>query len=180
MGPKNGHMTQEVLIRVFPGFTHAQRKKQFSFYQGCKAGEDAHSSGWPHWRRILAEDEVRPAVRGRERLVGQREEAEGRGTERDLVLATRSLHPRRALCLPSQPCAAWPRACSAKPTRAWGGDRSFLSPRGTDSGTHLVFNEYLSDQRGMTDEWANDYENKKNHTEETLFPLYLTRRTVPS
>ncbi|CAM9449849.1 unnamed protein product [Rangifer tarandus platyrhynchus] len=74
------------------------------------AGGRVEAAYWPR--------QVRPVLRGRERLVGQREEAEGRGAEGDLVRATRSLRPRRALCLPSQPCAAWPGACSAKPTGA--------------------------------------------------------------
>ena len=166
MGPKNGHMTQEVLIRAFPGFTHAQRKKQFSFYQGCKAGEDAHGSGWPCMLKHTGWRQVRPAVRGRERLVGQREEAGRRGAKRDQVLAT-----RRALCLPSQPCAAWPGACSAKPTRAWGGTGLSCLPgyRLWDTlGAQWIFICSTRDD-GWVSKWV--WEQKESHRGNPLSPV---------
>lgn len=182
MGPKNGHMTQEVLIRVFPGFTHAQRKKQFSFYRGCEAGKLHTAAGGLVEDTYLAEDEVRPALRGREGLVGS-----GRGRRGARRGKTWSRPPedfafRRALCLPSQPCAAW---------RLW---PALQNPPKCEAGTGLscLPGYRLWDTFGAqwifiwsmrVDGWVREWlweQKKKNHTEETLFPLYLTRRTVPS
>ena len=175
MGPKNGHMTQEVLIRVFPGFTHAQRKKQFSFYKGWEAGEAAHGSGWPCWRRLPGWRRSEAGTEREGRTCGVRERKERGEVRRDLVPATGKLRlPQSSLLTVAALRCLMPVACSAKPTRVWGGDRSFLSSRGTDSGTHLVLNEYLSDQWGLTDECANDFENnnnKKSHRGNPLSPL---------
>lgn len=114
MGPKNGHMTQEVLIRVFPGFTHAQRKISF-LYKGCGG-----SCAWQGGRvedAYLAEDEVRLALRGRKCLCGVRR-GRRRGKERETwsgplgaaFLQSALLTAAALRCL-------MPVACSAKPTK---------------------------------------------------------------
>lgn len=161
MGPKNGHMTQEVLIKAFPGFTHAQRKKQFSFYQSWKAGGRCTQQRVAVLKTHTGGRQVRLAVRGRESLVGQWEEAEGRGAKRDLVLAT-----HRALCLPSQPCAAWPGACSANPLEREAGTGLSCLPgyRLWDTlGAQWIFND------GWVSKWL--WEQKESHRGNPLSPV---------
>lgn len=182
MGPKNGHMTQEVLIRVFPGFTHAQRKKQFSFYRGCEAGEAAHGGGWPCWRHLPGWRRSEACTEREGRPCGVRERKERGEARKDLVPATRRLRlPQSSLLTVSALRCLTPVACSAKPTQVWGGDRSFLSSRVQTLG-HIwcSMNIYLINEGWWMSAWMTLRTKKKNHTEETLFPLYLTRRTVPS
>lgn len=182
MGPKNGHMTQEVLIRVFPGFTHAQRKKQFSFYRGCEAGEAAHGGGWPCWRHLPGWRRSEACTEREGRPCGVRERKERGEARKDLVPATGRLRlSQSSLLTVSALRCLTPVACSAKPTQVWGGDRSFLSSRVQTLG-HIwcSMNIYLINEGWRMSAWMTLRTKKKNNTEETLFPLYLTRRTVPS
>ena len=139
MGPKNGHMTQEVLIRAFPGFTHAQRKKQFSFYQGCKAGEDAHGSGWPCMLKHTGWRQVRP---GSEREGAPCGSARG-GREARCQERPGPRHPQSALLtVAALRCLAWGLLCKTHSSVRL--DMSFLSPRVQTLGhTWCSMNIYL-------------------------------------
>lgn len=128
----------------------------------------------------LAEDEVRLALRGRECLVGS-----GRGRRGARRGETWSGPPgafasRRALCSPSQPCAAWclwlalqnPLKCEART-----GLSCLPGYRLWDIiGAQWIFIRSMKND-GWVSEWLWE---QKNHTEETLFCFDVTRRTVPS
>lgn len=174
MGPKNGHMTQEVLIRVFPGFTHAQRKKQFSFYRGCEAGEAAHGGGWPCWRHLPGWRRSEACTEREGRPCGVRERKERGEARKDLVPATRRLRlPQSSLLTVSALRCLTPVACSAKPTQVWGGDRSFLSSRVQTLG-HIwcSMNIYLINEGWRMSAWMTlRTTKKKSHRGNPLSPL---------
>lgn len=171
MGPKNGHMTQEVLIRVFPGFTHAQRKIQFSFYKGCEAGEAAHGSGWPGWRCLPGWRWSEAGTEREEMPCGVRERKETGKERRDLVRATGSLRlPQSALLTVAALHCLMPVACSAKPTQVWGEDRSFLSPQVQTLGHNWCsMNFYLINEEWRMSERMT-LRTKKSHRGNPLSP----------
>lgn len=110
MGPKNGHMTQEVLIRVFPD-SHTHRGKFSFFLQGLWKGKLRMAGGQVE-DAYLAEDEVRLALRGRKCLWGSGERKETGKERRDLGPG------HRELSSPSAECSAYRRSL-ALPRCLW-------------------------------------------------------------
>lgn len=165
-------MTQEVLIRVFPGIhTRTEENLEVFFLQGLWRGKLRMAVGWPGWRCLPGWRWSEAGTEREEMPCGVRERKETGKERRDLVRGHRASLRLSAECSAYRRSLALPHACGllCKTHSSVRRGQVFLVSRyrlWDIIGAQWIFIWSMKND-GWVSEWLWE---QKNHTEETLSP----------